>query len=95
MAGTVGGAFSGSNAVNGGGFSGPTHEVSGLLGLLRNDVKTCWAHGEEGITECPIPGMLMSVAFDSPAATDWAKSSDATVSKLPEMSSVGMLLMSG
>ena len=37
----------------------------------------------------------MSVAFDRFAATDSAKSSDATASKLPEMSSVGMLLTSG
>jgi hypothetical protein len=39
--------------------------------------------------------MLMSVALDSPAAADWAKASDATASKLPEMSSVGMPLTRG
>src|SRR5215469_16456416 len=42
-----------------------------------------------------MPGMLMSVAFDRFAATDAAKSNEVTASKLPEMSSVGMLLTSG
>ena len=73
----------------------PTHDMSGELGSVRNDATTSWVHGEKGNTKCPTPGMLMIVAFDKPAATDSAKSSDATASKLPEMSSVGMLLSSG
>ena len=37
----------------------------------------------------------MIFAFDRLAATDAVKLSDATASKLPEMSSVGMLLTRG
>jgi hypothetical protein len=95
MAGTVGATPSGWKEVKGGGFRVPTQDVSGVLGSVRNDATTFWAHGERGITKCPIPGMLISVAFDRLAATNWAKSSDATASKLPEMSSVGMLLTRG
>jgi hypothetical protein len=46
MAGTVGGTPSGWDGVKGGGIRGPTHDVSGLLGLVRNDARTVWAHGE-------------------------------------------------
>ena len=73
----------------------PTQDVSGLLGSARNDAVTLWAHGECGNTKWPMPGMLMTVDVDRLAATDLAKSSDATASKLPEMSSVGMLLTRG
>jgi hypothetical protein len=73
----------------------PTQDVFGLLGSVRNDAVTIWAHGEWGNTKCPMPGMLMIVAFDRLAATDVAKSNDVTASKLPEMSSVGMLLTRG
>jgi hypothetical protein len=81
--------------TNGGGLSLPTQDVSGVPGSVRNEAMTIWAHGERGITKCPMPGMLMTVALDRFAATEAVKSSDATASKLPEMSSVGMLLTRG
>ena len=67
----------------------PTQDVSGVLGSARNDVVTVWAHGDCGATKCPMPGMLMIVAFDMRAAAASAPASEVNVSKLPEMSSVG------
>jgi len=32
--------------------------VSKLLGSVKNDATTFWAHDETGITPCPMPGML-------------------------------------
>ena len=56
---------------------------------------TVWAHGDCGATTCPMPGMLMIVAFDSFAAAVCAPASDVNVSKLPEIRSVGMPLATG
>ena len=42
-----------------------------------------------------MPGMLMMVALDSLTAAAFAPASDVSVSKLPEMSSVGMALATG
>jgi hypothetical protein len=56
---------------------------------------TDWAQGDEGETACPMPGMLMIVALDSFAAAAFAPARDVSVSKLPEMRSVGMLLATG
>jgi len=73
----------------------PTQDVSGVPGSVRNDAMTIWAQGERGITKWPMPGMLMTVALDRLAATEVVKSSDATASKLPEISSAGMLPIRG
>ena len=59
---------------------------------MRNDTITVWAHGE---TACPMPGMLITIALDSCAAAAFAPASDVSVSKLPEMRSVGRLLTTG
>ena len=56
---------------------------------------TAWAQGDEGETECPIPGILMMVALDSFAAAAFAPVRDVSVSKLPDMRRVGMLLATG
>ena len=56
---------------------------------------TFWAHGDQGETVCPTPGMLMIVARDKRAAAAFAPASDVNVSKVPEMRSVGMLLATG
>jgi len=77
------------------GFSSPTQDVSGAAGSARNDATTAWAQGEEGATACPTPGMLMIVALESLAAASFAPASEVSVSKLPEMRSVGMLLATG
>ena len=42
-----------------------------------------------------MPGMLMMVALDSLTAAAFAPASDVSVSKLPEMRSVGMALATG
>ena len=42
-----------------------------------------------------MPGMLMMVAFDRPTAAAFAPASDVNVSKLPEMRSVGIALVTG
>src|SRR5262245_61108971 len=78
-----------------GGFSAPTQDVSGVAGSARNDRITVCAQGEEGETACPTPGMLMMVALDSLAAAAFAPASDVSVSKVPEMRSVGMSLATG
>jgi hypothetical protein len=57
----------GQNGVKVGGFRVPTQDVSGLFGSLRNDAMTVCAHGDWGATKCPMPGMLMIVAFDNRA----------------------------
>ena len=77
-----------------GGFSSPTQDVSGAVGSARNDTTTAWAQGDEGETKCPMPGMLMIVALGSTAAA-FAPARDVSVSKLPEMRSVGILLATG
>ena len=56
---------------------------------------TAWAQGDAVETKCPMPGMLMMVALDSFAAAAFAPASDVSVSKLPEMRSVGTLLATG
>ena len=48
-----------------------------------------------GDTKCPMPGILMIVALDNLAAAAFAPASDVSVSKLPEMRSVGMALATG
>jgi hypothetical protein len=73
-----------------GGFSAPTQDVSGAAGSARNDTITAWAQGDQGETKCPMPGMLMMVALDSFAAAAFAPARDVSVSKVPEMRSVGM-----
>ena len=78
-----------------GGFNAPTQDVSGACGSARNETITAWAQGDAGETTCPIPGMLMTVAFDRFAAAACAPASEVNVSKLPEMRSVGMLLATG
>jgi hypothetical protein len=50
---------------------------------------TAWAQGDWGETACPTPGTLMMAALDSFAAAAFAPASDVSVSKLPEMRSVG------
>jgi hypothetical protein len=64
----------------------------GGIGEERYDDR--WAQGD-GETACPTPGMLMMVALDSFAAAAFAPASDVSVSKLPEMRSVGRLLATG
>ena len=78
-----------------GGLSALTQDVSGAAGSARNDTITDWAQGDEGETACPMPGMLMIVALDNFAAAAFAPARDVSVSKLPEMRSVGMLLATG
>ena len=56
---------------------------------------TAWAQGDQGETKCPMPGMLMMVALDSFAAAAFAPARDVSVSKLPEMRSIGTLLATG
>ena len=63
--------------------------------MARNETITAWAQGDEGETKCPTPGMLMMVALDRLAAAAFAPAREVNVSKLPEMSSVGMLLATG
>src|SRR5262245_3091679 len=82
-------------ALKGCGFSAPTQEVSGAAGSARTDTTSAWAHGDWGETACPTPGMLMIVALNSFAAAAFAPASDVSVSKVPEMSSVGILLTTG
>ena len=77
------------------GFSAPTQDVSGASGAARNDTITACAQGDAGETKCPMPGMLMMVALDSFDAAALAPARDVSVSKLPEMRSVGMLLTTG
>ena len=77
-----------------GGFSGHI-DVPGEAGSARNDTTTAWAQGDAGETACPTPGMPMMVALDSVVAAASAPASDVSVSKLPEMRSVGMLLTTG
>src|SRR6516165_9676999 len=77
------------------GFRAPTQDVSGAAGLARNDTTTAWAQGDWGETACPTPGMRMMLALDSFAAAAFAPARDVSVSKLPEMRSVGMLLTTG
>ena len=36
----------GQKGVKVGGFKVPTQDVSGVLGSVRNDVMTAWAHGD-------------------------------------------------
>ena len=36
----------GQKGVKVGGFNVPTQDVSGVLGSVRNDVMTVWAHGD-------------------------------------------------
>ena len=78
-----------------GGFNEPTQDVSGACGSARNETITAWAQGDAGATTCPTPGMLMIVALDRFAAAAFAPAREVNVSKLPEMSSVGMLLATG
>lgn len=70
-------------------------DVSGAEGSARNDAMTAWAQGDWGETACPTPGMLMMVALERLLAAAFAPASDVSVSKLPEMRSVGMLLPTG
>jgi hypothetical protein len=78
-------------AVNLCGARAATQDVSGALGSARNDTTTACAQGDWGETACPTPGMLMMVALDSFAAACFAPASDVSVSKLPEMRSVGSM----
>ena len=78
-----------------GGFNAPTQDVSGLPGSARNETITAWVQGDAGETTCPTPGMLIMVAWDRFAAAAFAPARDVSVSKLPEMRSVGMLLATG
>ena len=77
------------------GFSAPTQDVSGASGAARNDTITACAQGDAGETKCPTPGMPMMVALDSFDAAVLAPAKDVSVSKLPEMRSVGMPLTTG
>ena len=70
-------------------------DVSGASGSARKDTITARAQGDQGETKCPMPGTLMMVALDSFAAAASAPASDVNVSKVPEMSSVGMALSTG
>jgi hypothetical protein len=78
-----------------GGFNAPTQDVSGACGSARNEAITAWAQGDAGETTCPTPGMPMMVTFDRLAAAAFAPAREVNVSKLPEMRSVGMLLVTG
>src|SRR5262245_36471070 len=77
------------------GRNAPTQDVSGAPGSARNDTMTFWAQGEAGETPWPTPVMLMMVALARFVAAALAPASDVRVSKLPEMRSVGMLLVTG
>ena len=78
-----------------GGLNAPTHDVSGAPGSAKNDTMTVWAQGDAGETKWPMPGMLIMVALARRAAAALAPAREVRVSKLPEMSSVGMLLVTG
>ena len=78
-----------------GGLNALTQDVSGALGSAKNDTMTVWAQGDAGETTWPMPGMLMMVALARLAAAALAPARDVRVSKLPEMRSVGMLLLTG
>ena len=69
--------------------------LRGEAGSARTDTTTAWAQGDAGETKCPTPGMLMIVALDKLDAAADAPARDVSVSKLPEMRSVGMLLATG
>jgi hypothetical protein len=78
-----------------GALNAPTQDVLGALGSAKNDTTTVWAQGDAGETRWPTPGMLMTVALARFAAAALAPARDVRVSKLPEMRSVGMLLVTG
>ena len=84
-----------SGAAKACGTSPDTQEISGAFGSARKDTITAWAQGDQGETICPMPGTLMMVALDNFTAAAFAPASDVNVSKVPEMSSVGMALSTG
>lgn len=61
--------------------------------MERNDLTTLCAHSDWGVTQCPIPGITILVEFSSVMAAYSAHCGDVLASKLPEMTSVGMLLI--
>ena len=78
-----------------GGLNAPTQDVLGAPGSAKNDTTTVCAQGDAGETKWPMPGMLIMVALARRAAAARAPVREVRVSKLPEMRSVGMLLVTG
>ena len=78
-----------------GGLNAPTQDVLGAPGSAKNDTTTVCAQGDAGETKWPMPGMLIIVALARRAAAALAPAREVRVSKLPEMRSVGMLLVTG
>src|SRR5262249_58231476 len=64
-------------------------------GWTKNDTTTVRPEGGAGETQGPMPGTLIMVALASRGAAALAPARDVRVSKLAEMRSVGMLLVTG
>ena len=65
----------------------------GIVGFARNSRTTVCAHGDCGVTKWPMPGMMRVVELGRVLATYVAQIGEVLPSKVPFITSVGMLLV--